>query len=136
MCEAFVDDAQDAAMEEHNSRYYVRLARVVCGRLDGIQDDPLVATLREYQEIFSEHLDYSNMSAFMAEIAIDSVQNFNEHLSRNLQPIFCRLLCLNKSLDPNFEDEPQVMKKLALHVYKILSNQAQCGRFQSLLLMT
>ncbi len=35
MCEAFLDDAQDAAMEEHNSSYYVKLARVVCGNLDG-----------------------------------------------------------------------------------------------------
>jgi hypothetical protein len=123
MCEAFLNDAHDAAMEEHNFGYYVKLARVVCGNLDGIQDDPLLATLEEYEEIYPEYLDYSNMSAFMAEIANDSVQNFNEHLSRNLQPIFCRFLSLNMSLDPNFEDEPQVIKKLALHVYKILSNQ-------------
>ena len=33
------------------------------------------------------------------------------------------------SLDSNFEDEPQVMKKLALYVYKILSNQATVWPF-------
>ena len=129
MCEAFVNDVPDAAMEEHNCNYYAKLARVVCGRLNGIQDDPLLATIEEYQRIYPEHLDYSNTSAFMAEIANDSVQNFNEHLSRNLQSIFCRLLCLDMTLDPNFGDEHQIIKKLAIHIYKLLSNQATVWPF-------
>lgn len=124
MCEAFVNDAPDAALEEHDSSYYVKLAQVVCGRVNGIQDDLMLATLEEYQRIYPEPLDYTNMSSFMAEIANDSVQNFNEHLSRNLQSIFCRLLYLDMSFDPNYDDEPQVLRKLALHVFKILSNQA------------
>jgi len=108
---------------EHDANYYVKLARAVCGRLDDIQDEQLRASCEVFQESFPDHLDYTNMSVFMSELAVSSVQNFNEHLSRNIQAIVCRLLGLEMSLDPDFFDESTVIRKLALHIYKLLSNQ-------------
>ena len=63
------------------------------------------------------------MSTFMAEIANDSVQNFNEHISRNTRPIFCRLMILNMNMDHDFQDSAKIKGKLALHIFKLLSNQ-------------
>jgi hypothetical protein len=119
-------------INDHDQNYYYSLFLAVCGNERRNPDERLDATINEvYSQVFpaEDALDSANMGAFMAEIANDSVQNFNEHISRNIQPIFCRLLCLNMSLDPNFEDGPQVIKKLALHVYKLLSNQATVWPF-------
>ena len=123
MCQDFERGNRNAFVE-HDQEYYCDLARAVCGIIVttvGLQD----TVDEEYSRIFpaNEALHYVNMSAFMAEIANDSVQNFNEHISRNTKPIFCRLMILRMNLDPEFHDSAKIKGKLALHIFKLLSNQ-------------
>ena len=123
MCQDFEQGNRNAFVE-HDQEYYCDLARAVCGRIVttvGLQD----TVNAEYSQIFpaNEALHYVNMSAFMAEIANDSVQNFNEHISRNTQAIFCRLMILNMNMDHDFQDSAKIKGKLALHIFKLLSNQ-------------
>ena len=112
------------AFVEHDQSYYYDLAHAVCG--EEVRTVGLQATIDgEYSQIFpaNEALDFGNMSKFMAEMANDSVQNFNEHISRNTQPIFCRLMILNMNMDHDFQDSAKIKEKLALHIFKLLSNQ-------------
>ena len=115
---------EDEDIVEHDQNYYYSLARAVCGNVQDIQDERLRASCEIFEESFDVPLDLSDLSTILAELAIDSVQNFNEHVSRNLQPIFCRLLWLQMYMDPLFVEDSTVIQKLALHVYKLLSNQA------------
>ena len=123
MCENF-EQGNINAFVDHDQKYYYDLAHAVCGRR--VTTAGLQATVNgEYSQIFpaNEALDFGHMSTFMAEIANASIQNFNEHISRNTQPIFCRLMILKMNLDPNFQDNVKIKGKLALHIFKLLSNQ-------------
>ena len=119
----------------HDQEYYCKLFRAVCNhRTDRLEqnddqvEDQLLATLNElYTHIYPQNaaLDYSNMSAILSELANECVQNFNEHVSRNLQPIFCRLFRLDIAENYRYlhlTDDEDAIRKISLHCFKLLGN--------------
>jgi len=104
----------------HDQNYYYKLFNTVCGAqlLDG---DPLIPVYQSFRGSFDlEERSMSSMSSSLAYIANECVQNINEHISRNLEPIFCRMLRLHARRS-NFENQnEEILRKICKHVYKRL----------------
>jgi len=110
-------------MIEHDQNYYVKLSRAVCGNVAAIHpEDPLLEDLRILNLNFQERLNQTNLSHAISELANDSVQNFNEHISRNLGAIFCRVFTSEMTRNENFNETPEIIRKLAIHIWKLLAN--------------
>ena len=110
-------------MIEHDQDYYVKLSRAVCGNLDLIlENDPILDDLALFNLLLPGPLDQTDLSYAISELANDSVQNINEHVSRNLQSIFCRIFRIEMNRNAGFQDTQENIKKLAIHIWKLLSN--------------
>ena len=57
------------------------------------------------------------MARAFSELANESVQNFNEHISRNLGTIFCRVFRLEIICNAYFNENNDIIRKLAIHTY-------------------
>jgi hypothetical protein len=65
---------------------------------------------------------FTNLSTCLSSLAIQHVQNYDEHIATNLKPVFCRLLKLNMTRNNAFHASESDIEKLANHIFKILGN--------------
>ena len=119
-CEAAAQE-QEAQIFNHNQQYYYKLAQIVCRSIVLEPDDPMPPSLNQFYGIYpggenEENLLINNLTAMLSEIAVSMQQNFNEHVSRNLQPIFIRLLQAEMLRAPNFLDHDQEIRKNYLYM--------------------
>ncbi len=63
----------------------------------------------------------ANLTSSLALLANQCVQNTNEHIANNLQPVFCRMIFVHIRREfPLLDDTELIIKKLSLHTYKRL----------------
>jgi len=88
-----------------NQDYYYSIYRLVCGVVRP-NDDPML--LESYAAFLVEvgdnmaALSNRGISNHLSSLAVQRVQNNNEHIARNFKPVFCRLLRLRMIRNPHF----------------------------------
>jgi len=108
---------QRAADLKYDNNYYYRIFAALCNR-NLAAGDPIMESLVSFRLINPAHLNSERVTQSLTYLAIQAAVNMGEHVSRNMEPIFKRMLILVIKRD--FPMALEDTKKLAHHIYKLL----------------